>query len=157
MIRFFILIWLTGIACFAYYVGHNAGIDDAKELQEIKPMESNQPKKGYTLNDLYVAIAKVETNGTLKRGAAGEIGTYQITEAYWRDSGIEGEFVFCWNDVYSLKVMRNYWRRYCLQSFVGMDFETLSRVHRGGPDGANKESTKAYWEKVQAALTKGGE
>jgi len=134
-----------------------------KLLSREATMESNctektDTSKTSTLDDFYSAIAKVETNGTLKRGAAGEIGTYQITEAYWIDSGVEGEFEMCWNDKYSQDVMYQYWRRYCMTKLgilgrvPSKHFEVLARIHNGGPRGMEKESTVEYWEKVKAVL-----
>ncbi|HEG43769.1 MAG TPA: hypothetical protein ENH94_06965 [Phycisphaerales bacterium] len=143
-------------------------------IQETN-MESepkNETEQVHDLNNIYAAIAKVESNGLFRRGKTGEIGIYQITEAYWKDSGVAGEFEMCWNDIYSRVIMLNYWRRYCPMVSPLTNFEALARVHNGGPDGwrddpewfvrnrgytlekaeAKIRNTQEYWGKVKAAM-----
>jgi len=45
-----------------------------------------------------------------------------------------------------------YWRRYCPAALEAGDWETLARVHNGGPVGARSKATLAYWRKVKAAM-----
>ena len=104
---------------------------------------------------LFSAIAQVETNGNPRVGKAGEIGTYQIRECYWIDSNISGNFQQCWDDEYAERVMWAYWLRYCPDACRTFDFETMARIHNGGPKGDLKEATKPYWEKVKAIIAKG--
>ena len=106
-----------------------------------------------TMTDCFSAIAKVETNGNPRIGEAGEIGTYQIMECYWIDSKILGEYQQCWDDKYARRVMLAYWARYCPVALKDMDFEVLARIHNKGPQGANKDASKKYWEKVKSHLT----
>ena len=42
-----------------------------------------------------------------------------------------------------------YWKRYCPKAFEAGDWETLARVHNGGPKGHTKKATLKYWEKVK--------
>jgi len=107
------------------------------------------------LTDFFAAIAKVETNGTPQRGQDNEIGTYQIRESYWIDSGVDGEFEQCWNDIYARQVMLGYWQRYCPKALSDLDFETLARIHNGGPKGAIKDCTKSYWKKIKESFRQG--
>lgn len=108
--------------------------------------------------ELFAAIRQVETGGQPNGGrdAVGDggrsIGPYQIGKAYWIDSGVPGR----WEDVrdrtYAERVMLAYWKKYAPQALAAKDYETLARVHNGGPTGHRKQATVAYWRKVQSHL-----
>ena len=105
------------------------------------------------------ALMQVESGGDCQ--AVGDNGRshgpYQISLAYWKD----GNYGHTWG--YTTEVdnpsdcevtMFNYWNRYCRKALSELDFETLARVHVGGPRGAMKECTLPYWKKVQKELAK---
>ena len=138
--------------------------------QEVT-MTKHKPK--HTLQDLFKAIAKVETNGKLAKGDFGEIGTYQITKSYWQDAKMPyGQHEWCWNDKYSQEVMVRYWHRYVPIALSQFGFEALCNVHNGGPNGWRDDpewfvqyqgytlerakqkiaNVNAYWLKVKAEL-----
>ncbi len=48
--------------------------------------------------------------------------------------------------------MVRYWRRYCPRALAQGDWQTLARVHNGGPRGHRKPATHAYWSKVRRAM-----
>ena len=105
------------------------------------------------------AIRQVETggmkdNGIGAKGDKGQsIGPYQIQKGYWADSRLSGTWEQCLTDKsYSEKVMVAYWKRYCPKAFEAGDWETLARVHNGGPKGYKKQATMKYWERVQKAM-----
>lgn len=100
------------------------------------------------------AIRVVESGDNLRApdGADGEIGVYQITRAYWEDSGVSGAFSDCRRRAYAERVMVGYWKRYCPTALESNDFETLSRIHNGGPHGDKHRSTRAYWIKVRRIM-----
>jgi hypothetical protein len=107
------------------------------------------------------AIRRVETGGLPAAGvgAVGDkgasIGPYQIQRAYWLDSRIFGEYRSCLKDAaYSERVMRAYWARYCPKALAAEDWETLARIHNGGPKGAKKTATVKYWDKVKKEMSK---
>jgi len=107
------------------------------------------------------AIRRVETGGLPAAGigAIGDkgasIGPYQIQRAYWLDSRIPGEYRSCLTDAaYSERVMRAYWVRYCPKALAAEDWETLARIHNGGPKGAKKTATVKYWDKVKKEMSK---
>jgi len=106
---------------------------------------------------LFDAIRAVETGGIAKScDAVGDggrsIGPYQISEAYWQDSGVRGSWVRCMGRRYSEGVMLAYWKRYCPEALQTRDFEILSRIHNGGPTGHLKQSTLRYWRLIQTHL-----
>jgi hypothetical protein len=106
---------------------------------------------------LFDAIRAVESGGAVNsRDAVGDggrsIGPYQISLAYWQDSGVRGSWGQCRDDRYSKVVMLAYWSRYCPEALRRRDFETLARIHNGGPTGHLKQSTLRYWGLVQARL-----
>ena len=119
----------------------------------------------FTMTDFYAAIAAVETGGEAdpdngEPGDAGEIGRYQITPAYLFDAN---EFAGGRSD-YTLAEMRNpsharvtmyrYFQRYAPQALDSGDYETLARIHNGGPKGDAKRSTKAYAADVLDVMRK---
>jgi hypothetical protein len=108
------------------------------------------------------ALRRVETGGLPAAGigAFGDngasIGPYQIQRGYWTDSRQKaGRYEDCLRDArYSEQVMRGYWARYCPDALASEDWETLARVHNGGPRGAKKKATEAYWAKVKREMTR---
>lgn len=107
------------------------------------------------------AIAKVESNHDDSAiGDAGKaIGRYQIWEAYWSDAlvkapSIGGEYEDCKGKVYAERVLVAYMLRYAAQAVKAKDYQTLARIHNGGPQGHKRKATKGYWEKVEKALAK---
>ncbi len=108
------------------------------------------------------AITQVETGGhpdpTNAVGDAGEIGPMQITWACWKDStdhdgGIGGTYEDCKKLTYARRIFWAYLDRWAPND----DYETLARIWNGGPQGANKASTDAYWILVQRALDLDGD
>jgi hypothetical protein len=109
------------------------------------------------LDLLFDAIREVETGGHSNpenaRGDGGRsLGPYQISRAYWKDSGVPGKYRMVRNKVYAERVMKAYWKRYCPRAFSRLDFETLARVHNGGPKGAQRTRTLPYWHRVKSEM-----
>jgi len=107
-------------------------------------------------SDLLSALNQVEASGRTSNVPAGDkgkaIGPFQIHRAYWQDSGVAGSYLQCTNYTYSVQVVNGYLNRYGRKFLMRNDYESLSRIHNGGPRGYAKESTKAYWLKVQKHL-----
>lgn len=106
---------------------------------------------------LFDAIRQVETGGHSNpanaRGDGGRsLGPYQISRAYWKDSGIPGRYQMVRNKAYAERVMKAYWKRYCPSGLSRLDFQTLARVHNGGPKGARRSRTVPYWRRVRGKL-----
>lgn len=85
------------------------------------------------------------------------IGVYQIHEAYWRDAvraepSLGGSYQDCRRRAYAERVVAAYMQKWAPAAWAAGDAETIARVHNGGPEGARKESTLRYWERVRAAL-----
>jgi len=116
------------------------------------------PAAGCSLDEILAALAEVETGGHPEggrhaRGDGGSaLGPYQIHRAYWLDARLPGAWEDCAGEAYSRRVVLAYWRRWCPRALQELDAETLARVHNGGPRGAGKASTLAYWRRVEAAL-----
>lgn len=103
---------------------------------------------------LFDAIATVESgNNDSRVGDNGKsIGRYQIQYAYWKDSGVAGSYRQVKNKAYAEKVMLAYWHKHCPTALKSGDFETLSRIHNGGPRGHKITATMPYWKKVKKLL-----
>ena len=103
------------------------------------------------------ALHAVETGGRKgavlgDRGRA--LGPLQIHYGYWLDSGVPGRYEDCADYGYSCRVVNAYLRAYAPRAVKRRDYQTLARVHNGGPDGARKTAAKQYWRKVKACLTR---
>lgn len=110
-----------------------------------------------TVRSLFNAIRQVETGGHADpanaRGDGGRsFGPYQIQRKYWQDSGMPGRYEQVRSWVYAERVMLAYWHRHCPDALARGDFETLARVHNGGPAGHRKLATWSYWLKVRKAM-----
>lgn len=103
--------------------------------------------------DFMSAIRHVESRG--RHDAVGDggraIGPYQIHYVYWKDSGVPGRYEQCRDRAYAERVMKAYWNRYCPKALEARDWQTLARVHNGGPNGHRQEATRDYWLKVRGA------
>lgn len=109
---------------------------------------------GLNLDPLYESIAFVEsTNG--RRSS----NVYQIQPCYIRDVN---RFmpVFKLSDrlspYKSRWMMEIYWsvygRQYLLDTGARPSYETLARIHNGGPEGYKKSATLRYWHRVKKQL-----
>lgn len=114
---------------------------------------------GSGLDTLITAIRAVETGGKpAKDGDSGRsIGALQISRAYWHDAiefdpSIGGCYADCRDFAYARRIFTAYMRRYCQAALDSGDWETVARIHNGGPRGATKNATLSYWRKVQAKL-----
>lgn len=115
------------------------------------------PAASASLERLFDAIRQVETgdhpdpvNALGDNGRS--LGPYQITRAYWRDSGVPGTYRSVRSKAYAERVMIAYWMRYCPRALATGDWQTLARVHNGGPSGRFQVKTFAYWQRVRAQL-----
>ena len=112
----------------------------------------------FNLSLLCSAIAKVESD----RGATSD-NVYQIRNIYVDDvNRFSTDIHFNHADVYdktkSEQMMRRYWLWYgkLFKVNTGLDptYETLARIHNGGPYGWRKKSTLRYWMRVKKELLK---
>ena len=109
------------------------------------------------LRQLLNAIRQVETGGDSDpANAVGDggrsLGPYQITRAYWRDSGVPGQYQWVRNKAYAERVMIAYWQRHCPSALARHDWLTLARVHNGGPNGPWEWRTISYWRRAREQI-----
>lgn len=116
---------------------------------------------GVALTPLFTALAQVESNN----GQTSK-NVYQITRQYVDDvNRISDNEAFLYEDRNdrgkSERMMEIYWlyyaRRYLDQTGRTPTWETLARIHNGGPDGWKKYGTKKYWRRVKNFLPGGEE
>lgn len=103
------------------------------------------------------AIHQVESSGRLGaiKGDNGlALGPLQIHRAYWQDSGIAGDYSQCADLEYSKRVMAAYLKRYAPKAVKANDFQTMARIHNGGPLGYKTKATLPYWNKAKKNLQK---
>jgi hypothetical protein len=117
---------------------------------------STEPR--YSLAEILDAIRTVETGGHRNGGrdAVGDdglaLGPYQIHRAYFVDSGVAGRYEEVRNPDFSRRVVVAYWKRWCPAALESCEAEVLARVHNGGPAGARRSRTLAFWRKVEREL-----
>ena len=107
---------------------------------------------------LFNAIREVETGGhpdpnNAEGDGGASLGCYQIQYNYWHDAlekhpEIGGTYEDVRNPHYAEWVMMAYWDRYAPDD----SYETLSRIHNGGPMGYLRSTTDSFWRKVQQCL-----
>ena len=105
----------------------------------------------------FKALHQVEAGGSLspKDGDNGKaIGPFQIWRVYWQDSRVSGHYEQVRDYEYAKKVIAAYMQRYAPKAWKDHDYETLARIHNGGPKGHQKAATIAYWQKVKKELEK---
>lgn len=109
------------------------------------------------IDRLLDAIEQVESGGRCDAvGDGGQsIGPFQIQRAYWTDSRVPGEYWMVRNRHYARRVVVAYWQRYCPRALARGDWQTLVRIHNGGPRGHLKPETLKYWNKVLTAKKQG--
>lgn len=149
-----LLVWtiVTAAITFAFLLAREEKREifpHQTQIMKVPIKEQAFPTFVYALGMVEVGTAYQDSD---KRGLAGELGPLQITKAYWKDSGVPGRWEDCRSWEYSVKVLCSYLRRYAKEALQKNDFETLARIHNGGPRGAQKPQTASYWEKVQRYL-----
>lgn len=129
----------------------NPTLDDYTNTEE-KKMWMNYPIS------LFKAIRHIETGGESDPyNAIGDnglsLGPYQISRAYWLDAvthspEIGGDYSDVKNPKYAERIMMAYWDRYAPDD----NYETLARIHNGGPNGHRKSATDGYWNRINRRL-----
>jgi hypothetical protein len=114
--------------------------------------------------EFFRALAQVESgdrdNVVGDRGKA--FGRFQVWFVYWQDAVSkwpdlkeEGGHETCLRDGnYSERVVAAYFLRYGRKFLAAKDYESLARIHNGGPKGHLRSSTEGYWKKVKKILDK---
>ena len=116
------------------------------------------PAKMERLKPLLVAMWSAESSFRVDAvGHDGELGPLQGLEDWWLDGCHQGGAGWDYQDDIrdfgkSCWVAYWYWIRYCPDAVESNDWETLARIHNGGPRGDNKQATLKYWERVQEKL-----
>lgn len=96
------------------------------------------------------------TGAILGDGGAAR-GPLQIHRAYWRDAvehdrSIGGRYEDVQSLAYATRIVDAYMRRYARRAYAAGDYQTLARIHNGGPAGHRKAATLKYWAKVRRWL-----
>ncbi len=119
----------------------------------VKPASSVKS----ALDGFINALHQVESEGKDgpiigDNGAA--LGPFQIHKEYWADvkDNIGGKYSDVANYDYAKKVVVAYLLKYGKKAIKNKDWETLAKMHNGGPRGPQKPATEKYWNKVKKFL-----
>ena len=88
------------------------------------------------------------------------IGPDQIWKPYFTDAIASDrslrdlKYEDCRDPAKARLVVIAYMKRYAPAAWKNGDWKTCARIHNGGPKGAQKKTTMAYWQKVQNAMIK---
>ncbi|KAH9574298.1 hypothetical protein CY35_01G049700 [Sphagnum magellanicum] len=83
------------------------------------------------------------------------IGPLQISELYHLDAWKHKKayaWILCRDLEHAENTVIAYWLKYCPDALVRGDWETLAKVHNGGPQGCAMAKTVCYWSKVSSHL-----
>ncbi len=113
-----------------------------------------------------LAIIMVESGGDVNAVGDGgrSRGPMQISRAYYADACeqlirekalVPGSYDECVASAEkSRKIFLAYMRRYCPKAYEAQDFETMARIHNGGPRGHKIRATLPYWHRVEAQMSR---
>lgn len=147
--------WKDLAAAAAIGLSTMTGASAADKARDVKITQT--AKKPAELNKFLNALHQVETSGRSGHivGDKGKaLGPLQIHKSYWQDvkNIVGGKYEDVENLNYSKKVVLAYLNKYGRKAFQQGDWETLAKIHNGGPDGANNPNTQGYWKKVKRHL-----
>ncbi|MBL8755319.1 MAG: hypothetical protein JNK15_18610 [Planctomycetes bacterium] len=119
-----------------------------------------EPRQSWPHAQILAAIRQVESSGRddVADGDGGKaIGPFQIHFVYWQDAlraepTLGGSYPDCRRRAYAERVVVAYMQKYARDAWANGDAETIARVHNGGPDGADKQATLGYWQRVRRHL-----
>lgn len=135
------------------------------EIDQKPQVPATQSTKAPGYEQFLAALAQVESRGDDRAvGDNGQaLGRYQIHQAYWKDAvsfdaSIGGSYKDVTDPTYAGRVVSAYFRRYGKSYLENSDWESLARLHNGGPGIFKRKASKAwentskYWSRVKAAL-----
>lgn len=108
----------------------------------------------------FKAIHQVESSGRTGKviGDGGKaLGPLQIHKAYFLDAAAYdkslGKDYSKVEDLgFAKKVVKAYLKRYAPEAVKKNDYQTLARIHNGGPQGHKNAATVKYWQKVRERI-----
>ena len=124
---------------------------------------SSKPKTDEEWNAFLTAISQVESNGRtdickLDTNHKYSYGCLQIQWPYLQDSRLPYMMADMFDKDKSFEVAKAYMTRYAAsyekRTGKPTTYEVLARIHNGGPRGAERSATNAYWQKVKNELNK---
>ncbi|XP_057840915.2 uncharacterized protein LOC131050708 isoform X2 [Cryptomeria japonica] len=128
---------------------NNAGSHGEGEIPE------NILKIKKQLRPLLDAIISVESDKMNRiEGCKGgtRIGMLQINEQYHRDAWGPNASSYQWSQCRDTEYAENtvvvFWLRHCPDAVINNDWETLARIHHGGPEGLGTNSANHYWTEI---------
>ena len=142
---------------YTQYTNDKIEAVDSQQIEDISDVLNESVNITLELKCLLDAICEVESN--CKSDAIGDngdsIGAYQIQYNYWFDATEWDpslsffDYDSCFSKEYSEFIIIAYMQRYVPEAIEYFDPEVIARTHNGGPNGAVKDSTLRYWDRVR--------
>lgn len=150
-------------------IGQEINLPDVVNNEQDKTQEVNLDSP---FDEFINAMHQVESNGRITKNSpilgddGNARGPLQIWKVYFEDAKQYSDDPIVKNGKYedvddldfSKRVVYQYLRRYANTALKNNDFETLARIHNGGPSGANPKYIKRYnktgnyWNKLKKHL-----
>lgn len=147
----FILLGGMTIVAVSENITNSIQSNSSVQEQYAKAYDFNyEPPINVTFGEFILSLMIVEGGFNPDNSFEPEsIGPLQITEPYWIDSGIDHPYAKAYDVQLSIDAAYAYFDRYNSRALQKRDWETLARLHNGGP---SMQGTDDYWQKVQNAM-----
>lgn len=132
-----------------------ARLDESERTPPVLPPRPRVRPARQAVERVLDVIRLVESGGRADPpdGDAGRsIGPYQVQRAYWADARVPWPYEAVRAEDAGRATVLAYWARWAPEALASGDIEVLARVHNGGPRGAARAATAAYWRRVETVL-----
>jgi hypothetical protein len=129
-------------------------------LENKNANKEEQKEMNISIITLMLAMIHIESGGRPEAvGDEGKaLGCLQMHAGYVADAAEFAEEEWKHHDAFdpqkSIDIFAAYMDRYATEERIGraVTAEDIARIHNGGPDGWNKDSTLLYWHKVKGRI-----
>jgi len=143
------LVLISVIICDVFFAGHVG-----RTVGVVKPQKTHSVSRDFKEGLFLSVLLEVESSPSnrSKRGANGEVGPLQITEAVIKDVNEYTNRSFNLADAEDLSVACWICLKY-LERYNATTYEEAARLWNGGPNWRDKpKKTETYWKRFKALV-----